>query len=126
MVRQLKEYLKICQWDQARYALRFLSDLVNCHVVSAASLIHCYETLLEVVKEDDTPLIRKDWYIYAILSCLPWVGRELYEKKEQALEKLLTIIEVYLNKRPKKHVSLLRVWSTDTPHPQEEVNMKLV
>lgn len=59
-------------------------------------------------------------YCYAVMSCLPWVGRELYEKRESPLEMLLTTIEIYLNKRPKKHVNMLRIWSTDVPHPQEE------
>jgi len=65
--------------------------------------------------------VRKDWYVFAVLSTLPWVGRELYEKKEQALEHLLVSIEVYLGKRSKKHHAALRVWALDTPHPQEEV-----
>ena len=59
--------------------------------------------------------------MFAVLSTLPWVGRELYEKKEQALEHLLVSIEVYLGKRSKKHHAALRVWALDTPHPQEEV-----
>jgi hypothetical protein len=59
--------------------------------------------------------------VFAVLSTLPWVGRELYEKKEQALELLLVSIEVFLGKRSKKHHAALRVWALDTPHPQEEV-----
>ena len=59
--------------------------------------------------------------MYSVLSALPWVGRELYEKKESQLEMLLVKIEVFLNKRSKKHHNALRVWSQDTPHPQEEV-----
>ncbi|KAA0201058.1 hypothetical protein HAZT_HAZT005747 [Hyalella azteca] len=64
--------------------------------------------------------LRSDTYIYAVLSSLPWVGRELYEKKEQDLEKLLKHIEIYVNKRSCKHVAGLRVWRSDSPHPQEE------
>lgn len=59
-------------------------------------------------------------YVYAVLSTLPWVGRELYEKKEQELDHLMVTIEIFLNKRNKKHQPALRVWSSDTPHPQEE------
>lgn len=58
--------------------------------------------------------------MYAVLSSLPWVGRELYEKKEQDLERLLKHIEIYVNKRSRKHVAGLRVWRSDDPHPQEE------
>lgn len=58
--------------------------------------------------------------MFAVLSTLPWVGRELYEKKEQELDHLMVTIEIFLNKRSKKHQPALRVWSSDTPHPQEE------
>uniref|UniRef100_A0A8D8XLX7 Nuclear cap-binding protein subunit 1 n=1 Tax=Cacopsylla melanoneura TaxID=428564 RepID=A0A8D8XLX7_9HEMI len=120
MVKNFKEALKNCQWNAARYALRFLADLVNCHVISTNSLLQLLENMLDASKEDGVPNVRKDWYVYAVLSCLPWVGRELYEKKEQALALLLLNIELYLNKRSKKHVAALQVWSSDKPHPQEE------
>lgn len=38
-------------------------------------------------------------YCYAVLSCLPWVGRKLNQKRKLPLEMLLTTIEVYMNKR---------------------------
>jgi len=167
MVRNLKDSLKACKWDAARYSLRFLADLVNCHVISAGSLLQLLDNMVDAAKEDGVPQVkqisspegnvqvvllstlfcvqlysysyirswslkliafhlfveqvRKDWYVFAVLSTLPWVGRELYEKKEQALEHLLVSIEVFLGKRSKKHHSALRVWALDTPHPQEEV-----
>lgn len=126
MVRNLKDNLKSCNWNSARYCLRFLADLVNCHVISANSLLALFDNLLDAVKEEGVPMVRKDWYAYAVLSCLPWVGRELYEKKEHELNMLLTTIEVYLNKRSKKHLAVLRVWATDNPHPQEEVSSFII
>lgn len=120
MVRTFKESLKMCKWENARYSLRFLADLVNCHVISASSLLQLLDNMIETANEDNVPQVRRDWYIFAILSTLPWVGRELYEKKEQALEDLLVHIEVFLNKRSKKHHAALRVWAVDVPNPQEE------
>ncbi|XP_025418867.1 nuclear cap-binding protein subunit 1 [Sipha flava] len=120
IVRAFKDSLKNNSWNEARVLLRFIGDLVNCHVVSASSFVQLMGSLLDVTKEDGVPNVRKDWYCYAVMSCLPWVGRELYEKRESPLELLLTTIEIYLNKRPKKHVNMLRIWSTDVPHPQEE------
>ncbi|XP_039291918.1 nuclear cap-binding protein subunit 1 [Nilaparvata lugens] len=120
MVQNLKDSLKNGAWNAARYNLRFLADLVNCHVVAANSLLQLLDNMLDVAKEEGGPSVRKDWYVFAVMSCLPWVGRELYEKKEQALEMLMVNIEVYLNKRPKKHVNALKVWHSDIPHPQEE------
>lgn len=120
MVRTFKESLKLCKWDAARYALRFLADLVNCHVISATSLLQLLDNMMECANEENVPRVRRDWYCFAVLSTLPWVGRELYEKKEQALEHLMVQIEVFLNKRNKKHHNALRVWAVDVPHPQEE------
>ncbi|KAF5299282.1 hypothetical protein FQA39_LY02455 [Lamprigera yunnana] len=120
MVRTFKDSLKALKWDAARYALRFLADLVNCHVLSASSLLQLLDNMIDAANEDDVPQVRKDWYVFAILSTLPWVGRELYEKKENSLEQLLVSVEIFLNKRPKKHQNALRVWCTDIPHPQEE------
>lgn len=156
MVRNFKDALKSCKWDVARYSLRFLADLVNCHVIAAGSLLQLLDNMVDAAKEDGVPQVstlilykimwfpptvffnestllfadpnfisqvRRDWYIYAVLSTLPWVGRELYEKKEQALEHLMTSIEGFLMKRTKNHHDALKVWISDTPHPQEEVRM---
>lgn len=40
--------------------------------------------------------VRSDWYVYAVLSSLPWVGKELYEKKDVEMDRLLNQIEGYL------------------------------
>ncbi|KYQ47868.1 Nuclear cap-binding protein subunit 1 [Trachymyrmex zeteki] len=120
MVKNFKDSLKACKWDVARYSLRFLADLVNCHVLSCGSLMQLFDNMLDAANEDGVPQVRRDWYVYAVLSTLPWVGRELYEKKEQELDHLMVTIEIFLNKRSKKHQPALRVWSSDTPHPQEE------
>ncbi|XP_025412908.1 nuclear cap-binding protein subunit 1-like [Sipha flava] len=120
IVRTFKDSLKNNSWNEARVLLRFIGDLVNCHVVSANSFIQLMGSLLDVTKEDEVPYVRKDWYCYAVISCLPWVGKELYEKRKSPLEFILTAIELYLNARPKKHVNMLRIWSIDVPHPQEE------
>ena len=58
--------------------------------------------------------------MYALLTALPWVGRELYEKKENDLERIMAATEGYLRRRNTAHVAALRAWNCDTPHPQEE------
>lgn len=120
MVKTFKTSLKACKWDASRYSLRFLADLVNCHVISATSLLQLLDNMVDVSNEDGVPQVRKDWYVFTVLSTLPWVGRDLYEKKETVLDQLLTKIDVFLNKRSRKHHNSLRVWSVDAPHPQEE------
>ncbi|XP_013421265.1 nuclear cap-binding protein subunit 1-like [Lingula anatina] len=120
LVRNLKESLKTCQFENARLIVRFLSDLVNCHVIVASSLLAMFDNFVEVTLEDNIPQVRSDWFVFMVLSALPWVGRELFEKKETEFSALLQTIENYLNKRQKIHVTALRVWTSDDPHPQEE------
>jgi len=120
VVRSFKEQIKKGEWINAQYSLRYVSDLVNSHVVSATSLLQLYDSLMEVALDTKSTQGRKDWIVYSILNCLPWVGRELYDKKEQTMERLMITINNYMAKRNKKHHTILRVWLTDEPHPQEE------
>lgn len=120
LVRQMKEALKTEEFSSARLMVRFLADLVNCRVIVAGSLLALFDNFIEVTLEDNIPQVRSDWYVFAVLSALPWVGREMYEKKEMEFQKLLITIDSYISKRQKIHVPALRVWSSDVPHPQEE------
>lgn len=40
--------------------------------------------------------VRSDWYVYVILSALPWVVSELQERKRGDFERLLTALEHYM------------------------------
>jgi len=39
---------------------------------------------------------RSDWFVYVVLSALPWVGQELHQKKENDLDNLLSQIGAYV------------------------------
>ncbi|XP_031233162.1 nuclear cap-binding protein subunit 1 isoform X2 [Mastomys coucha] len=120
MIRQLKESLKANNYNEAVYLVRFLSDLVNCHVIAAPSMVAMFENFVSVTQEEDVPQVRRDWYVYAFLSSLPWVGKELYEKKDAEMDRIFSSTESYLKRRQKTHVPMLQVWTADKPHPQEE------
>ncbi|XP_034454976.1 nuclear cap-binding protein subunit 1 isoform X2 [Hippoglossus hippoglossus] len=120
MIRQLKETLKNNLYNEAVYLVRFLSDLVNCHVIAAPSMVAMFENFVSVTQEEDVPQVRSDWFVYVVLSCLPWVGKELYEKKDVEMDRLLSQVEGYLKRRVKTHVPMLQVWTAEKPHPQEE------
>ncbi|XP_026361958.1 nuclear cap-binding protein subunit 1 isoform X3 [Ursus americanus] len=120
MIRQLKESLKANNYNEAVYLVRFLSDLVNCHVIAAPSMVAMFENFVSVTQEEDVPQVRRDWYVYAFLSSLPWVGKELYEKKDAEMDRIFANTESYLKRRQKTHVPMLQVWTAEKPHPQEE------
>ncbi|XP_016422524.1 nuclear cap-binding protein subunit 1-like [Sinocyclocheilus rhinocerous] len=55
MIRQLKETLKSNLYSEAVYLVRFLSDLVNCHVIAAPSMVAMFENFVSVTQEEDIP-----------------------------------------------------------------------
>lgn len=63
MVKNFKDSLKVCKWDVARYSLRFLADLVNCHVLSCGSLMQLFDNMLDAANEDGVPQVRRDWCV---------------------------------------------------------------
>ena len=68
MVRNLKEALREGQWESGRLIVRFISDMVNCHIVSASSLLQLYDSFIDAAMEQGVPQVRRDWYI--LLSTL--------------------------------------------------------
>lgn len=120
LMSNLKEVISNGRFERGRLMIRFLCDLINCNFLVAASLISFLEGFLKAAFETGVPQVRSDWFIFTILSSLPWCGRELATKKPKDLERILEEIDVYLGGRDKLHVKALRVWSSDKPHPQEE------
>ena len=71
---RLKDLMKANEWDKARTLVRFIADLVNCRVVDVSSIVALYKVFANVTLEEDIPQVRSDWFVYAILSSLPWVS----------------------------------------------------
>uniref|UniRef100_V9KRF1 Nuclear cap-binding protein subunit 1 n=1 Tax=Callorhinchus milii TaxID=7868 RepID=V9KRF1_CALMI len=120
MIRQLKEALKNNLYNEAVFLVRFLCDLVNCHVIAAPSMVAMFENFVNVTQEEDAPQVRCDWYVHTVLCSLPWVGKELYEKKDVEMDRMLSVIDGYLKGRQKAHMPMLQCWNSAQPHVQEE------
>ncbi|KAK4467574.1 hypothetical protein MN116_008825, partial [Schistosoma mekongi] len=98
----------------------FLSISVNCYTVQKASILGLYESFVEVTLDAGrSSQARTDWYTYPILYGLPYSGHLLAAHDLSALNDILGTLEVYMAKHQCPHVSLLRVWESDDPHPQE-------
>ena len=57
LIRSLKDCLKSSRWEEARYLVRFVSDLVNCHVISAGSLLQLLDNFVDAALEEGVPQV---------------------------------------------------------------------
>uniref|UniRef100_A0A158Q6Q1 Nuclear cap-binding protein subunit 1 n=1 Tax=Elaeophora elaphi TaxID=1147741 RepID=A0A158Q6Q1_9BILA len=115
----LREKLVSANFVHALHIVTFLADLVNCRVVSSSSLVEFYESFMEAACEENIPQARSDWFVYAVLHSLPWVGTELSDREKEPLDNLLEGVDKYMLERSTSHAKLLQVWSA-TEHEQEE------
>ena len=67
LIRSLKECLKSgTKWEEARYLVRFIADLVNCHVISAGSLLQLLDNFVDAALEEGVPQVK----IKCMMSCV--------------------------------------------------------
>jgi nuclear cap-binding protein subunit 1 len=120
LMEELRKALALQELEKARQLVRFLADLVNAKVVASSSIMALFETFITVTYEPEIPHIRSDWYVYMILSALPWVGSEVNQRKKVELERLFTSLDTYMSKRTTAYLPAVQVWTTDQPHPQRD------
>ncbi|KAF8567803.1 hypothetical protein P879_03909 [Paragonimus westermani] len=130
--RDLKDAVKSASFEDAKYIvgssdsryssqLLFLSASVNCYTVAVNSILGVYENFAEVTLDvGRSSQSRTDWYTYVVLYSLPYSAHLLAAHDPSALNDILGTFSVYMTKRQKAHVPLLRVWESDDPHPQED------
>uniref|UniRef100_A0A8R1XU70 Nuclear cap-binding protein subunit 1 n=1 Tax=Onchocerca volvulus TaxID=6282 RepID=A0A8R1XU70_ONCVO len=119
LLSRLNELMKANDFDRALYVIIFFSDLVNCRVITLNSFVDFLVDLINCASQTGVPQVRRDWFVYVFLHCLPWVGQELAEKNQNQLNAMLDIVEKYLHSRNKEHVKILQVW-TNSIHEQED------
>jgi len=68
VVKSFKEQLRSGAWQNAQYTFRFIADLVNCHIVSATSLLQLYDTFMEGAMDTSVPQVGKK--LFPALSLL--------------------------------------------------------
>ncbi|XP_034473558.1 nuclear cap-binding protein subunit 1-like [Drosophila innubila] len=112
LMQQLLKSLHEAQWVMARSLMMLLADLVNTSVVTVASMLQLLTDLVNVCEEENSPQRRRDFYAYLVLSPLPLIGRELYEKREMAFQMLIKRLQLYMNKDrcAGEGATLLRIW----------------
>ena len=96
-------------------------DLCNCGVVTPASVFGFLDAFLDVLNEPNATQVRKDAFIFMLLTALPWCGKALNAQDSHNLERIMNTIDGYIRNRDKTHMKILRVWRSDKPHLQEDM-----
>uniref|UniRef100_A0A1I7XEC4 Nuclear cap-binding protein subunit 1 n=1 Tax=Heterorhabditis bacteriophora TaxID=37862 RepID=A0A1I7XEC4_HETBA len=120
LISDLQEKLETENYQQAMFIVIFLCDLGNCRVLTLSSIAEFLEGFIQAAYEDNVPQVRTDWFVYTVLHALPWIGTELNDKRKEELDNILEGSERYIEGRRKLYVKLLQVWSSSSPHEQEE------
>ncbi|KAI6661177.1 Nuclear cap-binding protein subunit 1-like [Oopsacas minuta] len=121
---ELEKSLSRCRFNTAAQIMRFLSELLNCNVLSTSSLLTIYNVFITVTYEKDIPQNRADWYIWAVLSALPWAAAQIDQDKPKGLEEILTIIESYISTK-RKILFLPALQVLDRTYPTQVANDQL-
>ncbi|EDV26456.1 uncharacterized protein TRIADDRAFT_54475 [Trichoplax adhaerens] len=119
-VANLEQDLMKGQFEPALIKVRLLADMVNAHVISSTPIMIMFSSFVGVTKEPDIPQARSDWFVYAVLSALPWVGRQLFKEKGEDLANLMSSIDSYIKRRKKPYLSSLYTWKEKIYPPQED------
>lgn len=59
-MKSFKDFLRTGNWRNSQYTVRFIADLVNCHVVSATSLLQLFDMFMEGASDPVVPQVRGD------------------------------------------------------------------
>ncbi|KAH8256311.1 hypothetical protein KR032_000395, partial [Drosophila birchii] len=122
MVKKLQNCILQSEWVDVPVILRFLVDLLNCNVITSASLMKLLTAFVAECEDDfETDTIgevqtRRDWLAFCVLSALPFVGKELYQKS--GFSRLMVTLQIHVKKRTPMHVPLLSVWRDSALSPQ--------
>lgn len=58
-------FYKPCNFSSLPHPqVRFLSDLVNCHVIAAPSMVAMFENFVNVTQEEDVPQVSKGFFFF--------------------------------------------------------------
>ncbi|KAH8248246.1 hypothetical protein KR038_008708, partial [Drosophila bunnanda] len=122
MMMKLRYYVLQGEWLNVRVFLQFLVELLNCNVVTGASLIKLLNAFVADCEDPREPSAiadeqaRRDWLALCVLSALPFVGKELDQRS--GFSRLMITLQIHVKKRIPLHVPLLSLWRDSALLPQ--------
>eukprot|EP01133_Synstelium_polycarpum_P011019 gene11019-12844_t len=72
LVDEITDALAKQRYHSARLLLRFITGLVNTNVLPPMAMFETFETLLSVLSVDGYSQTKADYYVYLVLTTLPW------------------------------------------------------
>ncbi|KAJ3193145.1 Nuclear cap-binding protein subunit 1, partial [Entophlyctis luteolus] len=95
----LDDAIKSGDFKSAKLMMRYIGELVNAGVISAQSYLHLIETLLAVLQSSTVRPQLLDAIVSVVLGSLPWSSYCLSQNDREGLNKVVAIVEVYMNRR---------------------------
>ncbi|GAM22055.1 hypothetical protein SAMD00019534_052300 [Acytostelium subglobosum LB1] len=99
LVDELNDCLAKQRFNSAKLLVRFIGGLVLTNVLPAQSMFETFETLLSVLNQADYTQTKADFYVYLVMTTIPWVAGHLAQTHQTQLQSLLEELESYLSSR---------------------------
>lgn len=99
---ELSGTIEKSQYLDARSLLRFIVELTNANVISPVSLVHIFNTLLDLPldeKYSQNTRCNKDVLVYLVLASFPWCGRIRCDLNSEPFQPVWDKLEQYFSGR---------------------------
>jgi len=79
--------------------IRFIPELILANVLHTNAIFELYETLLSVLNTPDYTQNKADYYVYLVMSTIPFIGEHLAKNNLGQLNAVLDEVESYVASR---------------------------
>ncbi|KAF2069159.1 hypothetical protein CYY_009519 [Polysphondylium violaceum] len=79
--------------------IRFIPELILANVLHTNAIFELYETLLSVLNTPDYTQNKADYYVYLVMSTIPWIGEHLSKNHLGQLNAVIDELESYVASR---------------------------
>ncbi|EAL72257.1 initiation factor eIF-4 gamma middle domain-containing protein [Dictyostelium discoideum AX4] len=87
------------KFHNAKLLIRFIPELVNANVLTINAIFELYETLLSVLNTSDYTPNKADYFVFLVLSTIPWIGEHLSHNHSGQLDAVIEECESYIQSR---------------------------
>ncbi|EFA80484.1 initiation factor eIF-4 gamma middle domain-containing protein [Heterostelium album PN500] len=99
LVDELNDALAKQKFASAKLLIRFIACLIATNVLLPSAIFEVFETLMSVLTLPQFTQAKSDFYIYLVMTTIPWVAQYIQPTHQQQLDTVLEELETYLASR---------------------------